>query len=269
MEFTIKTKVDRLKPISRHVYNFKNANFDKIRAELICVDFSEVCNAIDVNSSWSNFTHIFVSILDRNIPKVKVKDSTSPAWIDSEVRHLQKKKYTAWKRAKKSDSANHWAKFRKLRNRLKNLISRKYDDYIAGFSSTLSDNPKRFWSFYRSLPQFVSHNGMSASTPSKKATLFNNYFFSVFTQPRVRASLPTVSIHHHDLLGTTIFQVDEVLKILKKLDVSKAIGPDGLSPRVLKECCHQIASPLCYIFNISLAEGNSQASGLMQTLSPI
>ena len=61
---------------------------------------------------------------------------------------------------------------------------------------------------------------MSASTPSEKATLFNNYFFSVFTQPRVRASLPTVSIHHHDLLGTAIIQVDEVLKILKKLDVS-------------------------------------------------
>ena len=152
------------------------ANFDKIRAELNCVDLSEVYNAIDVNSSWSNFTHIFVSILDRNIPKVKVKDSTSPAWIDSEVRHLQKKKYTAWKRAKKSDSANHWAKFRKLRNRLKNLISHKYDDYTAGFSSTLSDNPKRFWSFYRSktrtksLPQFVSHNGMSSSTPSETGT---------------------------------------------------------------------------------------------------
>ena len=96
---------------------------------------------------------------------------------------------------------------------------------------------------------------MSAYTPSEKATLFNNYFFSVYTQPRVRANLPTVSIYHHDLLGTTIIQVDEVLKILKKLDVSKAIGPDGLSPRVLKECCHQIASPLCYIFSVSLAAG--------------
>ena len=88
LEFTFKTKVDRLKSISRHVYNFKKAIFDKIRAELNCVDFSEVHNAIDVNSSWSYFTHIFVSILDRNIPQVKVKDSTSPAWIDSEVRHI-------------------------------------------------------------------------------------------------------------------------------------------------------------------------------------
>ena len=56
-------------------------------------------------------------------------------------------------------------------------------------------------------------------------------------------------------MGTTIIQVDEVLKILNKFDYSKAIGPDGLSPRVLKECCHQIASPLCYIFNVSLARG--------------
>ena len=110
---------------------------------------------------------------------------------------------------------------------------------------------------------------MSASTPSEKATLFNNYFFSVFTQPRVCAGLPTVSIYHHDLLGTTIIQVDEVLKILKKLDISNAIGPDGLSPRVLKECCHQIASPLCYIFNVSLAEGKLPSQWLDANVVPV
>ena len=30
------------------------------------------------------------------------------------------------------------------------------------------------------------------------------------------------------------------------------MGPDGLSPRVLKECAQQIISPLCHIFNLSL-----------------
>ena len=32
-----------------------------------------------------------------------------------------------------------------------------------------------------------------------------------------------------------------------------AAGPDGLSPRVLKECTYQIVSPLCHIFNMSLS----------------
>ena len=44
-----------------------------------------------------------------------------------------------------------------------------------------------------SIPEEDQHsNGVSASTPSEKATLFNNYFFSVFIQPRVCAGLPTV-----------------------------------------------------------------------------
>ena len=68
------------------------------------------------------------------------------------------------------------------------------------------------------------------------------------------------SIHHHDLLGTNIIQVDEVLKILKKPDVSKAIGPDGLSPRVLV---------FCYIFNVSLAEGKLPSQWLDANVVPV
>ena len=47
-----------------------------------------------------------------------------------------------------------------------------------------------------------------------------------------------------------------VLKLLNRLKVHKASGPDGLSARVLKECSSEIAPFLAYIYNESLAQGN-------------
>ena len=43
--------------------------------------------------------------------------------------------------------------------------------------------------------------------------------------------------------------------LLNILDISKAIGPDGISPRILKEGASILKYPLCKIFNISLRSG--------------
>ena len=52
--------------------------------------------------------------------------------------------------------------------------------------------------------------------------------------------------------GQYLLMMSEVLDILNHLDITKAVGPDGLSTRVLKECAQQIISPLCHIFDLSL-----------------
>ncbi|CAN0027520.1 unnamed protein product, partial [Heterosigma akashiwo] len=40
----------------------------------------------------------------------------------------------------------------------------------------------------------------------------------------------------------------EVSKVLQSLDVRKSVGPDGVSPRVLKHCARQLARPLTWLF---------------------
>ena len=41
--------------------------------------------------------------------------------------------------------------------------------------------------------------------------------------------------------------------LLRNLDVNKALGPDGIPARVLKECANELAPSLCYLFNKSLS----------------
>ena len=47
----------------------------------------------------------------------------------------------------------------------------------------------------------------------------------------------------------------DVVDLLNILDISKAIGPDGISPRILKERASILRYPLCKIFNISQRSG--------------
>ena len=44
-------------------------------------------------------------------------------------------------------------------------------------------------------------------------------------------------------------------KVLKSLNVNKACGPDGISPRLLKECHMELAPSLARLFNYSLSRG--------------
>ena len=47
----------------------------------------------------------------------------------------------------------------------------------------------------------------------------------------------------------------DVVDLLNILDIYKAIGSDGISPRILKEGASILKYPLCKIFNISLRSG--------------
>ena len=60
-----------------------------------------------------------------------------------------------------------------------------------------------------------------------------------------------------------------VAKLLDKLNVLKAPGPDGLNARVLKECSTQISPILAHIYNESLAQGNVPDDWRQTNVSPV
>ena len=112
--------------------------------------------------------------------------ANSAPWIDTEVLKAVRKKERLGKKAKKSSSVYHWGTFRRCRVELKSLIKWKRKQYFKGLSSTLTENPKRFWAYYQSkyknkrLPSSVRYDGVNVSDAQGKTELFNNYFNSVF-----------------------------------------------------------------------------------------
>ena len=60
-----------------------------------------------------------------------------------------------------------------------------------------------------------------------------------------------------------------VEKLLKDLKTQKAPGPDGLTPKILKECANSIAPILTAIFQKSIATGNLPDDWLKANVTPL
>ena len=112
---------------------------------------------------------------------------------------------------------------------------------------------KKFWSHVKSttkstrIPEVVSYGGRTASEPTAKAKLFNEYFRNQFSD----ASNYNIDI---DFQNDSDFEIDfsepQIKSILNALDLNKAQGPDGINGSVLKYCSDSLAYPLSKMFNL-------------------
>jgi len=273
--FDIAKPVKPIKGPQRTVYNYKRANIQALQNILHDKALENtVITTSDVNTAWCNWSNAVMDAIDKCIPKVTIKNSSQPPWFDSEVRHLINVKNTAWRKAKKKNSKKSWSKFRKLRNKIKKVLTVKYDNYIASLGDLCKENPKRFWSFFncktktKGIPDVISNGTNEYCETPDKANCFNKYFQSVFLSERdVDCTYPEPSSGHgvsHN--GTSndpvnqnvtepVFSSNIVLSVLRDLDVNSAGGPDGLSPFILKHCCQELAPSLAILFNKSMQSG--------------
>ena len=63
--------------------------------------------------------------------------------------------------------------------------------------------------------------------------------------------LPGISTFQHKLLGSIQIEESDVLDILCNLDTSKVTGPDGISPKLLKECLSNRSASVSHIQSFS------------------
>ena len=129
------------------------------------------------------------------------------------------------------------------------------------FRSKSAKHKNKAW--WRTVKHFMNRN-QSPAIPSllhenrhvtdslSKAEIFNHFFLSQSNLDTSRApALPPANLPVNILEN---IQVDnnEVLDVLKSLDVTKATGPDGISARLLKEGAPSICISLTKLFNLSL-----------------
>ena len=88
------------------------------------------------------------------------------------------------------------------------------------------------------------------------AERLNSFFTSVFTDDKDKVMPQCETFYKgNDPLCTVHFTSEEVKTTLDKTRADSAPGPDGIYPRVLKECKEDIAEPLAIIFNYSMKSG--------------
>ena len=253
--FDMCLNIPRKRGPKREVFNYKKTNFDMLSILLHASDLLNVLvSCADVNEMWFKWKSIVLNQLNACAPKVTIRDTQDPPWIDGETRHMINKKKTAWHKAKRCDSTQSWARFRSISNQTKSLIRDKHASFIASLDTSCKTNLKRFWSFFhfktksRSLPDIVCDAQAECSTPCEKATMFNRYFGSVFNHAVTTENPRTENVDLNSV-SDPFFSVDLVEDCLSKIDVKRAFAPNTIPPVILKNCRFLLAPSLCVLFN--------------------
>eukprot|EP00745_Piridium_sociabile_P045807 TRINITY_DN9988_c0_g1_i5.p1 TRINITY_DN9988_c0_g1~~TRINITY_DN9988_c0_g1_i5.p1 ORF type:complete len:555 (+),score=115.26 TRINITY_DN9988_c0_g1_i5:397-2061(+) len=141
---------------------------------------------------------------------------------------------------------------------------------------------KRFWAYIKQqrktntgIPPLKDH-GRLVTDSDAKAEVFNSQFNSAFSagrsytqaEFRTRCKLSHIKENHPTMDNPTITAAG-VEKLLAGLDPAKASGPDGISPRVLKELSHEISPALTIIYQQSLNTGEVPTDWKEAHVTPI
>ena len=127
------------------------------------------------------------------------------------------------------------------------------------------ENPKSWWTLIKDVLINNSKNNDVHIPPIKvhddfivndkeKADEFNKFFISSSSLPDYNAELPEVTRVSHYYMYLTAIPItkQDVIDQVKVLDVSKAYGPDGISPRFIKEGVEAMICTLLRLFKLSL-----------------
>ena len=96
---------------------------------------------------------------------------------------------------------------------------------------------------------------MKTEDDNEKAEILSKYFSSVFVLES-SDGINEVDARSNCSIEETDFGEDEVIKAIKNLRKDKSPGPDGIHPRIIKECVDQIILPLQIIFQQSFNSEN-------------
>jgi len=105
------------------------------------------------------------------------------------------------------------------------------------------------------IPQRLFYNDCAAACDIEKATMFNNYFYSVFTSSGTTSPVDnTVDINvEQQIVCITISECD-TYEAFSSLNPCKALGMDDIGPRVLKSCAVFLYKPFHYLYNLILRQ---------------
>jgi hypothetical protein len=250
------------------MWDFGRADYMAFRAKIAQTNW-ETCFDYDyIDLVAQNWTDTLLNIARETIPNkmVTVRPWDKP-FYNGYLRRLRRNKNRAHNLAKSDNTSAAWQQFRVTRNlyfsEIKRLKFEHEQKLLSSMKSTLTSNPRKWWSFSKKLfgnsqtgIPTLNDNGIIITNDLDKANSFNNFFKQTATLDDSNAVLPP---DYPTLCDSTLetFYVEEAdtRNYLHKLNANKAFGPDGISPKLLKEGASELAPSLTKLFNRSLQDG--------------
>ena len=196
-------------------------------------------------------------------------------WITPEIRRKIRRKNATHAKAKKTGSAKFRSKFESLRKEIKADIRKQHDLYVNNLVGDVKANPRDFYRYINSqkkrYPRYSPVEKEKwkwniAQTEFEKAEEFNGQFSDVFTESEYK-QVPLMDRSVPFMHGIVVTK-EGVTKLLKGLNPSKALGPDELHPRVLKELAMELGPVFAHLFQQSIDTGEIPKEWSLANICP-
>ena len=136
---------------------------------------------MDVNIACSMFYNKLYALFDLSIPKSAPRNQRHyPPWFTSEVITNLRVKSSMYKQFKRTKNQHHFNLFKTQRAFCKKLISEAYKAYLCSAENSLSNDPKKLWSFINNkkgstdIPGLLHHNNIEISDPLEIVNVFGH-----------------------------------------------------------------------------------------------
>ena len=224
----------------------------------------------DSDMALSYFKSLFLDITNKHAPlrKYKVKGRVNP-WFTDHLSDKIHERHLAWAIARKSKSQSDWIHFRHLRNKCMSLIRKAKSDYYIKEMSDMK-NTSKFWKVFKSmssstsdsvLPKEIRVENEIITDKTKMLYILNQHFIAsdkLFEKEMPLKTAQNSSYAEQKLpfdFNVTPITINEVRDALKKINIKKSAGPDGLDPHLLQIAAEIIVEPLTHIFNLTIENG--------------
>ena len=269
-------------PYKRKIWDYKNANIPAIKTVMGLTPWDFIFTNKTPSEMVSIFSENFLKTMESYVPsKVMSFDDSDAPWVTPSLKNLLRKNtkmFKDWTRlGKPEDSLNRVKQFQK---KTTEAITSAKTDYLNNLGAKLCDptvGKKTFWSAYKRLsnkknitniPPLFEENKYIPDF-KEKAVIFNSYFAAQCRPLEIESVLPPFVALTPNTISDINFTEPKIISIIKKLDVKKAHGFDGISIAMLKLCPNEVAKPLNLIFKQCIMTGKFPDTWKLANVQPV
>ena len=264
---TLKFFIPPIKKPQRKVNLYQKGDYESMRKDTLEFAKEKYFNGhSDTRSVQENFDLLTSFIQDSAVKHIPLKPSRSVSsvpWITPEIRRKIRRKNKTHAKAKKTGSSKLRSKFETLRREIKAGVRKQHDLCVNNLVGDVNANSRDFYRYINSqktdtpgIPSLKRKNGKGVAQSDLNKTKteeFNGQFTDVFNKiehiqvPLLDRSAP--------FMNDIAVSKNGVIKLLKGLNPSKALRPDELHHRVLKELATGLGPVFAHLFQQSLDTG--------------
>ena len=261
-------------------------NIESFKGDLALEEWPDIYNQTNTNIAYENFNKKLQFYYEKKFPLVSAKKNNKHGkmpWITKAILRSLHTRNRLYKTYLNHPTVYNMNRYKKYRNKLTTIIRTSRKMHYAEKLNQVKSNMKSTWRIINDLigkkqnplPNDKFTMNENIINPQDTANTFNSYFINIGpnlsnnigNQNKDFTTFLTKPTQFSMFLNPT--NPNEIIKITKDLNTSKSYGHDRISTSLLKQIIHVIASPLTYIFNLSITTGECPNALKIAKVNPI